>query len=70
MTKVVQTISLLGIMSAIPFEVSLGTFEAQARPVSIGEYVTYLVKTSQKDRLPITWTFQTEKYDKKIILFL
>jgi formylglycine-generating enzyme required for sulfatase activity len=42
-----------------PYEVSVGGFEAQARPVSIGEYATYLVKTSQKDQLPITWLTKT-----------
>ncbi|GAD93761.1 hypothetical protein FG01683.1 [Paecilomyces variotii No. 5] len=39
-----------------PYDVSVGGFEAQARPVSIGEYATYLVKTSQTDRIPISWT--------------
>lgn len=39
-----------------PYDVSVHGFEAQARPVSIGEYATYLVKTSQTDRIPLSWT--------------
>ncbi|KAE8417512.1 C-type lectin protein [Aspergillus pseudocaelatus] len=39
-----------------PYEVSVKGFEAQARPVSILDYATYLVKTSRKDCLPVTWS--------------
>ena len=37
-----------------PYEVSVPAFEALARPVSNGEYATYLVQTGNK--IPVTWT--------------
>lgn len=37
-----------------PYEVDVPAFEAQARPVSNGEYATYLVQTGSN--IPITWT--------------
>lgn len=49
-----------------PYEVSVNGFEAQARPVSIGEYAAYLVETSQKYRLPITWTHRAKSSDEVI----
>lgn len=37
-----------------PYEVDVSAFEAQARPVSNGEYATYLIQTGSE--IPITWT--------------
>ncbi|KAE8136118.1 hypothetical protein BDV38DRAFT_284362 [Aspergillus pseudotamarii] len=39
-----------------PYEVSVKRFEAQARPMSILDYATYLVKMSRKHCLPVTWS--------------
>ncbi|KAJ9193152.1 hypothetical protein DTO021D3_3818 [Paecilomyces variotii] len=49
-----------------PYEVSVHGFEAQGRPVSIGEYATYLVETSQMDRIPISWTRESSLSGKTI----
>ncbi|KAE8319987.1 C-type lectin protein [Aspergillus transmontanensis] len=49
-----------------PYEVSVQGFEAQARPASILDYATYLVKTSQKDCLPVTWSTVSGLPDRNI----
>ncbi|KAG8530608.1 uncharacterized protein KY384_004646 [Bacidia gigantensis] len=37
-----------------PYQVDVGAFEAQARPISNGEYARYLVETGKT--VPVTWT--------------
>jgi len=37
-----------------PYDVDVPAFEAQARPISNGEYATYLVQTGRD--MPVTWT--------------
>ncbi|KAI6266495.1 DUF323 domain-containing protein [Pyricularia oryzae] len=38
-----------------PYDVRVAGFEAQARPVSVGEYVIYLVDAGRQDSFPATW---------------
>ncbi|KAK8137247.1 hypothetical protein PG984_005187 [Apiospora sp. TS-2023a] len=38
-----------------PYDVKIGAIEAQARPVSVGEYAAYLVDTGNTDQIPATW---------------
>ena len=38
-----------------PYDVEVPAFEAQARPVSIGEYAAYLVDAGLEDTIPATW---------------
>lgn len=46
-----------------PYDVDVPAFEAQARPVSNGEYATYLVQTGGD--FPITWTSQAFGMQRK-----
>lgn len=39
-----------------PYEINVPAFEAQGRPVSNGEYATYLLATSREIEIPVTWT--------------
>ncbi|GMG32564.1 unnamed protein product [Aspergillus oryzae] len=48
------------------YEVSVQGFEAQARPASILDYAIYLVKTSQKDCLLVTWSTVSGLPDRSI----
>ncbi|KAK8045827.1 C-type lectin protein [Apiospora saccharicola] len=38
-----------------PYDAKVADFEAQARPVSVGEYATFLVDTSKTDKIPAMW---------------
>ncbi|ODM23342.1 hypothetical protein SI65_00931 [Aspergillus cristatus] len=42
-----------------PYDAVVHGFEAQARPVCIGEYAKYLVETSKTDNIPVSWTRTT-----------
>lgn len=42
-----------------PYDAVVHGFEAQARPVCIGEYAKYLVETSKMDNIPVSWTPMT-----------
>lgn len=39
-----------------PYDVKVPTFEAQARPISIGEYAEYLFNTGTTQTIPISWS--------------
>ncbi|KAI9927595.1 hypothetical protein ASPWEDRAFT_62306 [Aspergillus wentii DTO 134E9] len=49
-----------------PYDVTVDGFEAQGRPITNGEYATYLVNTSRTDSIPVTWT-RSETPDNKDI---
>ncbi|KAK7912229.1 hypothetical protein PG985_014710 [Apiospora marii] len=38
-----------------PYDVKIPAFEAQARPVSVGEYAAFLVDSGKTDTIPATW---------------
>lgn len=38
-----------------PYDVKVGAFEAQARPVTVGEYAAFLVDADKTDTTPATW---------------
>ncbi|KAK7961998.1 C-type lectin protein [Apiospora aurea] len=38
-----------------PYDVKTPAFEAQARPVSVGEFAAFLVDTGKTDAIPATW---------------
>ncbi|TLD07946.1 hypothetical protein PspLS_12171 [Pyricularia sp. CBS 133598] len=48
-----------------PYDVQVGSFEAQARPVSVGEYVIYLVDSGRQDSFPATWVHMDPAIDNQ-----